>query len=132
MTPVVRWLLVPLTALAVWVGTLLIGIGASGLLDSLCPPELMVSGLCTAPWHRPAMAAVEMICAGIAAAGFIALPVRVAPAYRPQVAVACFVAGGLFTIQLAIAGAMWAPAVVAATVGVIVLGRTISRARACR
>ena len=132
MTPVVRWLLVPLTALAVWVGTLLIGIGASGLLDSLCPPELMVSGLCTAPWHRPAMAAVEMICAGIAAAGFIALPVRVAPAYRTQVAVACFVAGGLFTIQLAIAGAMWAPAVVAAAVGAIVLGRTISRARACR
>jgi len=132
MMPVVRWLLVPLTALAVWVGTLLIGIGASSLLDSLCPPELMVSGLCTAPWHRPAMAAVEMICAGIAAAGFIALPVRVAPAYRTQVAVACFVAGGLFTIQLAIAGAMWAPAVVAAAVGAIVLGRTISRARACR
>ena len=73
-----------------------------------------------------------MICAGIAAAGFIALPVRVAPAYRTQVAVACFVAGGLFTIQLAIAGAMWAPAVVAAAVGAIVLGRTISRARACR
>ena len=132
MTPVFRWLLVPLTALAVWVGTLLIGIGASSLLDSLCPSDLMVSGLCTAPWHRSAMAAVEMICAGIAAAGFIALPVRVAPAYRTQVAVVCLVAGGLFTIQLAIAGAMWAPAVVAAAVGAIVLGRTISRARACR
>ena len=125
----VRWALVPVTAFAVWFGTLLIGIGGSSLLDSLCPPDLMVSGICTAPWHQPAMTGLEMMCAAIAAVGFIALPAKVAPAYHIQVAVGCFVVGGLLTIQLAIAGALWAPSAVAAIAGVMTLSMTISRSR---
>jgi hypothetical protein len=125
----VRWALVPVSAFAVWVGTLLIGIGGSSLLDSLCPPDLMVSGICTAPWHRPAMAGLEMVCAAIAAVGFIALPAMVAPAYHVPVAVGCFVVGGLLTIQLAIAGALWAPSAVAAIAGITTLCMIISRSR---
>lgn len=125
----VRWALVPVTAFAVWVGTLLIGIGGSSLLDSLCPPDLMISGVCTAPWHEPAMTGLEMLCAAIAAVGFIALPVKVAPAYHVPVAVACFVVGGLLTIELAISGALWAPSAVAAIAGVVTLRMTISRSR---
>jgi hypothetical protein len=125
----VRWALVPVTAFAVWVGTLLIGIGGSSLLDSLCPPDLMISGVCTAPWHEPAMTGLEMLCAAIAAVGFIALPVKVAPAYPVHVAVACFVVGGLLTIELAISGALWAPSAVAAIAGVVTLRMTISRSR---
>lgn len=123
----VRWILVPVTAFAVWLGTLLIGISGSSVLDSLCPPDLMISGVCTAWWHRPAMAGLEMICAAIAAVGFIALPAKVAPAYHVHVAVVCFVIGGLLTVQLAIAGALWWPAGVAAIAGVITL-RMIIRA----
>jgi hypothetical protein len=122
---VVRWLLVPVTAFAVWIGALLIGIVGSTLLDSLCPPNLMISGLCTAAWHRPAMAGLEMICACIAAVGFIVLPAKVAPAYRSFVAVACFVVGGLFTFQLAVAGALWWPSAAAAIAGSIALAVTI-------
>jgi hypothetical protein len=125
----VRWLLVPVTAFAVWAGTLLLGIAGSSLLDSLCPPELMVSGVCTASWHRPAMAALEMLCAAIAAAGFIALPAAVAPAYRVRVGAACFVVGGVLTIELAIAGALWAPAAVASIAGILTLWAVISRSR---
>ena len=77
----VRWALVPVTAFAVWVGTLLIGIGGSSLLDSFCPADLMISGICTASWHEPAMTALETVCAAVAAVGFIALPPAVAPAY---------------------------------------------------
>lgn len=121
----IRWLLVPVIALTVWFGTLLMGIAGSTLLDSLCPPELLVSGLCTAPWHRPAMASLEMICACFAAVGFIVLPVKMAPAYRPFVGVVCFVVGGLLTFQLAIAGALWLPSAVAAIAGVVALGTTI-------
>ena len=128
----VRWALVPVTAFGVWFGTLLIGIGGSSLLDSLCPPDLMISGICTAPWHGPAMRALEMACAAIAAVGFIALPVAIAPAYRIPVAVGCFVVGGLLTIELAIAGTLWAPAAVAAVAGVITLCLTISRSRRSR
>jgi hypothetical protein len=125
----VRWALVPVTAFAVWFGTLSIGIGGSSLLDSLCPPDLMISGICTAPWYEPAMTALEMVCAAIAAVGFIALPAMVAPGYHPPVAVGCFVVGGLLTIELAIAGALWAPAAVAAIAGVTTLWLTISRSR---
>ena len=125
----VRWLLVPVTAFAVWAGTLLLGIAGSSLLDSLCPPDQMVSGVCTASWHRPAMAALEMLCAAIAAGGFIALPAAVAPAYRVRVGAACFVVGGVLTIELAIAGALWAPAAVASIAGILTLWAVISRSR---
>jgi hypothetical protein len=128
----VRWALVPVTAFAVWLVTLLLGIGGSNLLDSLCPPDLMISGICTAPWHGPAMTALETLCAAIAAVGFIALPARVAPAYHIPVAVGCFVVGGLLTIELAIAGALWVPAAVAAIAGVATLCLTISRFRRSR
>ena len=124
----VRWILVPITAFAVWAGTLLIGISGVTLLDSLCPPDLMVSGACMAPWHRPAMAGLEMLCAGIAAVGFVILPAWVAPVYRVHVAVVCFVVGGLLTLALAIAGALWASAVVAAIAGATALRVTVSRA----
>ena len=124
-----RWGLVPVTAFAVWFATLLIGIAGSGLLDSLCPPDLMISGVCTAPWHRPATAALEMVCAALAAVGFIALPAMVAPAHHTLVAVGCFVVGGLLTIELAIAGALWAPSAAAAVVGVATLRTIISKSR---
>jgi hypothetical protein len=125
----VRWALVPVTAFGVWVGTLLIGIGGSSLLDSLCPPDLMISGICTAPWHAPAMTALEMACAAIAAVGFIALPAMVAPAHHIPVAVGCFVVGGLLTIELTIAGGLSAAAAVAAIAGVTTLWLTILRSR---
>jgi hypothetical protein len=124
---VVRWLLVPVAAFAVWAVVLMLGIGGSSLLDSLCPPDLMISGVCTAPWHRPAMAALEMACAALAAIGFVVLPAKLAPAYRAHVAVVCFVVGGLLSIDLAIAGDLWAPVVVAAVAGALALRRTISR-----
>jgi len=125
----VRWALVPVTAFAVWFGTLLLGIAGSSLLDSLCPPDLMISGVCTAPWHGPAMTALEMMCAAIAAVGFIVLPAAVAPAYHVAVAVGCFVVGGLLTIELTIAGGLSAAAAVAAVAGVVTLWLTISRSR---
>lgn len=125
----IRWAFVPVTAFAVWFGTLVIGIGGSSLLDWLCPPDLMVSGACTAPWHQPAMTALEMLCAAVAAVGFIALPAAVAPAHRVQVAVGCFLVGGLLTIELAIAGALWVPSAVAALAGAATLFLTISRSR---
>jgi hypothetical protein len=127
---VLRWLLVPLTAFAVWAGTLLLGLGGITLLDALCPEDLMVSGLCTASWYRPAMAALEMFCAGTAAVAFIMLPARVAPSYRVQVAIGCFALGAVLTALLAVAGALWAPAVVAGVAGSIALGALIRRPRA--
>jgi hypothetical protein len=124
-----RWILVPVTAFSVWAALLLTGLMGVDVLDSLCPPDLMISGLCTAWWHRPAITGLEMICAGLAAAGFVALPARVAPAHRVNVALVCFVLGALFTVELASSGQMWAPSAVAALVGVMTLRRTIRQTR---
>src|SRR5215208_1599445 len=89
----------------------------------------MVSGICTAPWHPAAMAGLEMLCAAMAAVGFIALPAAVAPAYRVHVAVVCLIVGGILTTALAVAGALWAPAATAAITGVITISVVISRSR---
>jgi hypothetical protein len=124
-----RWILVPVTAFAVWAATLLIGIAGTSVLDSLCPADLMISGICTASWYRPATAALEVFCAALAAFGFMTLPAKVAPAFHVLVAAACFVLGGLLTIELALAGDLWLPALVAGLVGSARFWAIVSKAR---
>jgi hypothetical protein len=126
---VIRWLLVPLSALGVWAVALLLGLGGVNLLDSLCPPDLMVSGLCTAWWHQPAMTLLEMLCAGVAAAGVIVVPTLAAPAYRVQVATIVFAAGAVFATSMARAGGLWAPFAAAAVTGAIALYSCVARWR---
>jgi hypothetical protein len=126
---VVRWLLVPASAFGVWVAVLLAGLGGVNLLDSLCPPDLMISGLCTAWWHQPAMTLLESACAGIAAAGVVLIPALVAPGYRIQVAAIFFAAGAVFATALAGAGGMWGPLLTAAVTGTAALYAGMTRWR---
>jgi hypothetical protein len=81
----------------------------------------MVSGLCTAWWHQPAMTLLETVCAGMAAGGIVLVPALVAPAYRIQVAAVFFTAGAVFATSLARAGGMWAPFGAAAVTGAMAL-----------
>jgi len=126
---VVRWIFVPLSAFGVWAAALLLGLAGVNLLDSLCPPRLMVSGFCTVWWYQPAMSVLEMLCAGIAAAGVVVVPALVAPAYRIQVATVFFIAGAVFTTALARAGGLWWPFVAAAVNGSLALYACATRWR---
>ena len=127
---VIRWILVPLAAFGVWCVTLLAGMTGLNILDSICPQELMISGLCTAWWHRPAVRILEVGCAGFAAAAFVAFPAMIAPAHRLRVATAAFGCGAVLSAFLAIAADLWLPVLAAAGTGSIALYWSVLRWRA--
>jgi hypothetical protein len=124
---VIRWTLVPLAAFAVWVVTLLAGITGHDVLASLCPQELMISGVCTAWWHDPAVRVLEMACAAFAAAAFVTIPAMIAPAHRVRVALVAFGCGAVLSAFLAIAADLWLPFGAAAVTGSIALFWSMSR-----
>jgi hypothetical protein len=127
---IVRWLLVPPAAFAAWVGALLLGLAGINALDALCPPDLMISGVCTAAWHPPAMRVLEAVCAAVAAAGVVVAPALIAPAYRVAVATICFFAGAAFAVFMAWAGGLWIALAAAALSGTTVWYVCVRRWRA--
>lgn len=91
-----RWilaLLVPALGLAVTI------LGAALLteaLEVLCPPELMVSGRCSASWYRASEQAAYALASFVGALIFVSLPAVAAPAFKPAVARVAFGAGLAF------------------------------------
>lgn len=112
-----RWALVPLSGIVVWHAVLLAGIAGISLLDRFCPPELMVSGVCTATWHAPAVEGLILLCTAIVSAGIVVIPAYVAPAKRPLVAALAFGCGAVFALYGASGGYLWAPFFVAGLTG---------------
>src|SRR5262245_23856301 len=104
---ILRWLTVPLAGIAVWYVTLLVGFGAVSVLDALCPPQLVVSGLCTASWYEPAFEALLLVCTALVAAGVVLVPALVAPAHRFRVAMIGYGCGATFALYAASGGSMW-------------------------
>jgi hypothetical protein len=98
-----RWLMTVPAGVAVWFLVLFTGIFATAILDVFCPPELIVSGSCTASWYQPALEAVVAIFTGISALGVVLAPALVAPSKRRMVAWVAFFIG------LASATAMFIP-----------------------
>jgi hypothetical protein len=117
MAKLVRWVLVPLSGVAVWYAVLLVGIAGFGLLDRFCPPELIVSGACTAGWHAPAVEALVLLCTAVVSAGIVVVPALVAPAGRFQVAVLAYGCGAVFALYAASGGSLWGPFFVSALSG---------------
>jgi hypothetical protein len=118
MTRILRWSGVPLAGLAVWYGTLLLGIASVDLLDALCPPELVVSGACTASWYDPAFYSLTSFFSGLVAIGIVLVPALIAPAFRFHIAVLAFSTGAAFAVYFTILDhSLWAPFVAAALGG---------------
>jgi hypothetical protein len=120
-----RWLLVPVAALAAWYGALVLGLVGIGVLDALCPPEQFVSGLCTAPWYGPAFDGLALLCSAVAAAGIVLLPALAAPARRIAVAGCAYAAGASLALYAASAGGLWGPFLGAAIGGTLALGAAL-------
>lgn len=98
---VLRWLCVAPAAIAGWLLALVIALAVLGLVDSLCPPEEMVSGMCGAPWYPLASRAVVCFGAGLSALLVVGLAAWVAPSHRRVVAWASFGLGAAIAIVLA-------------------------------
>jgi hypothetical protein len=129
MPKLIRWVLVPISGVTVWYAVFLLGIGGVGLIDSLCPPELVISGSCTAAWHGPAVDALILLCTAIAAAGIVVVPALVAPSRRFLVAALAYALGATFAVYAASGGSLWGPFLVAAISGSAALAVASSRWR---
>lgn len=94
----IRWLLAllcPAVALAV---TFVAAVLATFLLERWCPPDLMISGVCTAPWYPPAEIAAFSLSALMGGAVFVAMPAWLAPDHKVLVAWVAFGAGLTFAV----------------------------------
>lgn len=100
---VIRWLLTIPSAALGWMAMFAAGFSMLALLQRLCPPELVVSGMCTAAWYRSAETAAFALSAALGAALFVALPSLVAPAHRARVAGVAWLLGCVYTTWLAVA-----------------------------
>lgn len=97
----VRWALALGSVAAAPGGVLLVAVQATALLDRLCPPAMMVSGLCTAPWYPAAELGAYTLAAALGGWAIVAWPAALAP--RARRAVAALAAG----LALAITASGW-------------------------
>ena len=121
MTHAIRWVLVPVSAVVVWSGVLVLGFQAVHLLDALCPPKLVESGACIAPWHEPSIEALIVITAGLAAFGIVAVGALVAPSHKLRVAAVLFACGAVFAMYIVRAAGLSSPFFTAAGGGSVAL-----------
>jgi hypothetical protein len=114
----IRWLLfVPSAALG-YLWTFLCAMVLVGLLQGLCPPDLMISAMCTASWFRTAERVAIMFSLATGAALFVALPAAIAPAQRTAIAVGAFAIGfGIVLYMCMQLGTSFLPELVSATIG---------------
>ena len=120
---ILRWALVVPAAWVAWAVALAIGLALYDFVQSFCPVEQMISGMCVAPWFRYASAAVFCIGAGLAAALILVACTLMAPTHRPRVALVVFVAGALAGLAMAIAASAFLELVTALVVGSLVTWR---------
>ena len=121
MRQAIRWVLVPLSAVVVWGGVLSLGLQAVKILDALCPPKLVESGACIAPWHEPSIEALIVIGAGLAAFGIVAIGALIAPSHKLRVAAALFACGAVFAMYIVRAAGLYSPFFTAAGGGSVAL-----------
>jgi hypothetical protein len=94
----VRWLATAPLAFLGYVVALLAVVLLTSLLSRLCPPDLLVSGLCTASWYSSVEVGAFALSTALGAALFVALPVLVAPSHRSRVAAVAFIAGAAYAL----------------------------------
>jgi hypothetical protein len=95
-----RWLLVVPSGVAMWYIVLRAGLVANSLLLALCPPELMVSGVCTASWYFPATDALIYACVVLLACSMVLVPSFVAPKHKLIIGTIAYVSGFAFALHL--------------------------------
>jgi hypothetical protein len=102
-----RWILVPVSAIVAFYAPTVVAIAGFSLINRLCPPELMVSGSCTASWSGLATEALVILCAALSAIGVVLVPALVAPERKLKVATLAFTGGALLAIYIALHGSLW-------------------------
>lgn len=82
-----RWILVLLAPFVGCYSALFISLLMPGFAARFCPPDRVVSGLCTAFWYDSVWDAATVFGAALAAVFVVLLPALLAPEKRLEVAV---------------------------------------------
>ena len=106
-----------------WAVALAFGLVLYQLVESFCPAEQMISGMCVAPWFRYAAAAVFCVSAGVAAVLILVACTFMAPSHRPVVAGVVFVVGAMVALAMAVAASAFGELATALGVGALVTWR---------
>lgn len=112
-----RWLLVIPGAWLAWYAALVSGIVAHTALEALCPPEQVISGMCTARWFHYAERAVFCAGAGLAAALILLATTLLAPSHRSAVAAVTLAMGSVTALVMGILASAYAELITALVVG---------------
>ena len=125
-----RWVAVPLACLLAWYATFIVGFIVAASVP--CPPDLIVSGACTAWWHDYVIDALVVSFSGIA--GFLAVlsAALVAPLYKRRVAWLAFTSGCVVALYFVLQPGGFRVVVVAAFFsaalsGLLAIWRTVNR-----
>ena len=124
-----RWAAVLPAALVAWHVALFLAVAALSFLESLCPPESVISGRCTASWFPPAEKTVFCVGAALAAALIVVSVAVVAPAKTVGAAYVSLAIGGSIALWLAIETQAWgefASAIAAGGISVLVVRRLVT------
>ena len=117
---VVRWILVPFAAWLAWAVAVFAGFELEALASYLCPKDLMVSDMCTAPWYGVALTSIFCIGAAMAAGLVVLLCTLIAPGNREQVARFVYVVGSVVAVVMAVSAHAILPLVCALIAGALV------------
>ncbi|MEQ8858471.1 MAG: hypothetical protein RIC56_07485 [Pseudomonadales bacterium] len=127
---ILRWMLVPVTAVAVVALAVVGSRWAVSIVDGRCPVDRMVGGACVEPWHTGAVETAIYGGVAFGAFGLVLFPALVAPNLKRTVAVVGLLLGiggaaGFYLMT------RWevllAPLAVAAASGALALWRTWTR-----
>ena len=104
---IIRWLLVIPSAFVGWYAALFMGFLLYSVADYFCPPELMISGQCSASWHQPVIDGVIIFGASLSAILVILFSVLVAPNKRKLVAKIIYLGGVLLAMYAVYETSAW-------------------------
>lgn len=98
---VVRWLAIVPCVIMIGCAMLAFTLALDAFAVSVCPPDALVSGFCTASWFPQVERGIMILCAGFAALFVVAATARLAPDYRVRAAWVMFGAAALLAVSMA-------------------------------
>jgi hypothetical protein len=122
-----RWvLIVPLVG-AAWYGSIACGLLLVNWLTHLCPAAELISGMCTAHWYRPSVAAVACFVSALAAVLIVLSCGWMAPYRKRVVVITTLVAGSIAAVAAGIEARACLAMLCAVVAGVLATMATWSR-----
>jgi hypothetical protein len=114
-----RWILTALALGGAYFATFAIAALLFTLVRFACPPELLISGACVAPWANQAEFVALIAATGAGAALFVGLPAAIAPSHKRVVAVSAYLLGLVIVgyVLWQLGASFIAPAVASASTG---------------